>query len=162
MAPGQGAGDGRLHCVVSFPASGPGGPRTGRNKNKKADVKGQGTSCLLTPAYAATDRPAAMPDCPSTRLPSCFVVACAASATAATPPPPIQAVGNRKRSLTQRWKYIAQSGSRKKTARSASCLRAPPPVAVACYRFQTVGGSRFLSIKPQRRSWRTSRPLPWR
>ena len=36
MAPGQGAGAGRWHCVVSFPASGPGGPRTGRNKNKKS------------------------------------------------------------------------------------------------------------------------------
>ncbi len=131
-------------------------------KTKKAGAKGQGTSCLLTPAYAATDPPAAVPDCPSSRLPSCSFVACTASATAATPPPPSWAVVNRKRSLTQRGKYIAQSGSRKKTAGSALYLRAAPAGAVACCRFQTVGGSRLLSIRRRRRSWRTSRPLPSR
>lgn len=139
---------------------GPEGPTRTETKTKKAGAKGQGTSCLLTPAYAATDPPAAVPDCPSSRLPSCSFVACTASATAATPPPPSWAEVNREPSLTQREKYIAQSGARKKTVRTASYLRAAIATAVASCCFQTVGGDRLPSDHTSTKKLANFTPAP--
>ena len=111
-------------------------------KTKKAGAKGQGTSCLLTPAYAATDPPDAVAGLPLVSSSVVFVRGvCCGSRPRNTIPPNWVAV-HRGRSLTQRWKYIAKSGARKKTAWTALSLRPRSGVVLDDLRSETVGDSR--------------------
>jgi len=199
-APGQGAGEGR-HRIVSF--SGDGASKTWRRqkqKQKKPVRKGRRRSCLLTPAYAATDPPDTIPDCPSSRLPSYLFVACVAPRTPATPAyraDRLGIAGGRSGNTRSILRSLGHARKLRRLGRvcgrhccqltllsaageksllpqdAANCgpragggsqrrRRESPSPARAAGR-QTVGGSRPRGlIRPRQKSWRTSRPPPWR
>lgn len=136
---GAGGAGCRCHRVVSFSAgSEPWATCRQKQKQKKPVRKGRGRPAFSHRLTLRRTLRTLLPDCPSSRLPSCFF-ACAAKAK------PLQRVpaksgGDASQSLTQRRKYIAQSGGRKKTLRLALCL---PPVCrrvLVARAVKTVGG----------------------
>jgi len=108
-------------------------------KTKKAGAKGQETSCLFSPAYAATDPPDIAVGLPLVSSSVVFVCGLCRVSGLNGASLPKAALMNRKQSLTNRWKYIAQPGVRKEDELHGLSLRLRRRVLLKAARSETVG-----------------------